>query len=192
MGIPVECGDETNWTAMMRIALNELNKDSRDYFVFLHEDYWLVDKVETMALRRFLYLMDRCNIDHIQLCPSWDVMISDGPFNLDSSLMWVDQNSSYRTSNQASLWKTRSYRDLLHKGESAWDFEVCGSHRARNMSCLSISAPHPYWPIKHVYRHLREWDLEPIVKGRWTADALKYCQREDLEVNFEVGGKVLQ
>ena len=146
--------------------------------------------------------MAKHDIDHVQLTPSWDVMTSGGEWRGDwigMSLHIVHKTSNYRTSNQASLWKTRSYYDILvelmreHKN-TPWDFEVHGSELSEGMTCLCASPALPFisWPIEYVYRHLPEWELEPIVKGKWTSAAIKYCEQEGIPHSFREGDSVVK
>jgi hypothetical protein len=48
------------------------------------------------------------------------------------------------------------------------------------------------WPIKYVYRHLPDWDIEPIVKGEWTQAAVDYCKQEGLAFSFRAGEEVVK
>ena len=179
IGYSLKCGDNTNWSDMMIVALGKLREYGYLNLMFLHEDYWLVEEPDTLAIEQFARYL--ASVAHIQICPSWDVMRSQGEY-WDSRLMLVANNSDYRASNQASLWRISAYQALLRPGESAWDFEVDGSKRCDNTyGCLCVKE-HEYF--KYVYRHLPDWDLEPIVKGKWTDDARKYCEREGVEVDF--------
>ena len=188
IGTAAICGPETNWTYMTRMALLSIETE---YFLFTHCDYWLVEQVQIDILMRYLGIMDKHDWDHIQLVPSWDVMTRGMQCGEDTSLFWVAKHSDYRTSNQASLWRTEAYLELLKDGESAWQFEVNGSRRARDMKCLCVDQDAD-WPIKYVYRHLPGWDIEPIVKGVFSHAAVRYCEREGLPYNFKAGEKVVK
>ena len=198
LGIPIKTDDVTTWSFMMREALIKLMSDGFDYFCFCHEDFWLVDQVRTAVLVNYLNLMQRHAIDHIQVMPTWPGMVMGGPYQYDGSLEFVSVDSMYRTANQASLWKTASYYEILKKmeslnlGSSAWDFEVSGSNMSHEMICLSVSPHEPAdeWPIKYVHRHVPGWNREPIVKGEWTEDARRYCENEGIEFAGKVGSRI--
>jgi len=163
---------------MTRKGLEEIGAE---FFLFLHDDYWLTDPVRTSELLEYVEYIRNDGIAHIQLVPSWDVMASGGVYARDPRLHWVSRESHYRTSNQASLWRVSSYLGLLHQRESAWQFEWYGNWRSLNLRCLCLAPDCIDWPLRYVYRHLPGWRFEPVVKGRWKQAAVDYCIREGLE-----------
>ena len=121
LGIPISTDNVTTWSFMMREALIKLMSEGFDCFLFLHEDYWISNTVMGGCLEKVADGMDKHDIDHIQLTPSWDVMRSGGEWRVDwigANLHIVHEKSNYRTSNQASLWKTRSYYDIVVEMEA--------------------------------------------------------------------------
>jgi hypothetical protein len=176
----IKCPPEySTWSMMMRYALERVETP---LFMFLHDDYWLVERPDDPFLFRCVdIMMNDPDVRHIQLCPSWNVMKTSGPYEDDDRFLVVAEDSDYRSSNQASLWYTQAYLDLLRDKESPWEFEVKGSIRARGFTCLSVK-DHLYF--KYVYRHLPDWPTEPIVKGKWTEAAYLYAEREGLEIDF--------
>lgn len=205
MGTPIriserEIGQKLSWGEMMQLALQEM---PCGHFLFLHEDYWLVEPVNTDRLLYHLEAVKLVGLDHLQLVDSANVMkIGAWPLYVglrdDDVDLWIHpvmKNSDYRTSNQASLWRTQAYFEILGEllictGDvSPWDFEVTGSQQSLGHSCATILGP-ARWPLKYVYRHLPDYDAEPIVKGRWTQAAVQYCETEGLPYSFEAGERV--
>jgi len=196
MGTPIEC-DVTTWAFMIREALIRLMFDGFEYFIFMHEDFLLVDRVDNARLTHYLNMMHDYLLGHIQLVPSWDVMKIGLEYNFEPTLTIVHAESDYRTSNQASIWRTTAYLNIVKRLEmqayrSAWDFETHGSRLSKDITCLCISpwVDAELWPIRYAYRHVDGWDTEPIVRGHWTRAAAQYCKQEGIPFEFEVGGKV--
>jgi hypothetical protein len=46
--------------------------------------------------------------------------------------------------------------------------------------------------LKYVYRHLDEYEAEPIVKGEWTQAAVQYCETEGIPYSFKAGERVVK
>ena len=88
----------------------------------------------------------------------------------------------YRAALNLGLWNRGLLLDLLHPGETAWEFERQGSLRTSALHqpffCLSgsqIDDP----PFKFVHG---------ILKGEWTSEAARFCRQEGMVVDLKSKG----
>lgn len=174
-------GDHTDWSGRMRKGLKRIRTP---IILWLTGDNWLTAPPDVKAIRDFANLIKLGHIDHCRLYPGWNLDRSKGTCPHDSRLLVFTRKSPYRCSLKPGLWRTSTFLELLKDGESPWDFEK-GSARSRKYGDRFVATRD--WYLSFVTNGCpdgHDWQKSPLVRGRWTKSAKRYCEREDLKVNF--------
>lgn len=160
-------------------AIAALKRVGAPIVLLMFEDHWLTDPVDTGALMDFAEHVRGGHADHIRL-KAGDLRC-EGVFPRDSRLAMAARNERYRACLQPALWRVEALLGLLRPGETAWEFERHSAKRTEGSEkYLCVRSSH-YFP----YALDGEWGLGgPILKGRWTDAAVRYVEREGLEIDF--------
>lgn len=166
------------WGECMLRALDEI---PTELFVYLQDDYFLCDRVNTEVVEAAARVMVAEELDCLRLMECG----GSGPWE-PTSYEWfwsVSRGAVYRIALQAALWSKRGMRKYLRAHETPWQMEVWGSKRAS----------HTDGRIWCVNRDLFEEELNPvipyvptgIVKGRWNRCAVEQLfAQHGFEVDF--------
>ena len=113
------------WSECLKYALNFIDEE---IILYLQEDYFFNDLINSEIIEYYANLMKENNIDCIHLTP----FASSGPFERSEypGLMKFSKKASYKVSTQASLWRKRLMLKYLRDHEDAWHFEFYGTKRA--------------------------------------------------------------
>lgn len=178
-GKAIKTGTDTNWTAMMRKALPQVETP---VILSTIDDYWLLAPPDTKTLMEYAVhcVEGRADMVGLWLCASEAWNTEDFPH--DSRLFKFLPNAYYRTSMRAAFWRVDALLALLKDGESIWGFETRGSDRSRGndkivcvkkLGCfLYPSAVTP------------SWGDTCVTKGRWSPWARRYAREEGLDIDF--------
>lgn len=170
--------------------LTALDSVSSDIVLYLQEDYFLNDFVNTDVINDFVEFMKKdswtrqdCGCIHL----TW--YGPRGPFHVtENPLLWeVDPRSRYRISLQASLWKTSFLKSIIRPGDSGWSLEE------RDSSRLSRSSPRvmtinrqeftPFGNKIFPYVHTG------IVRRCWNREAVEELfNSHDISIDFSIRG----
>lgn len=172
-------GDHTNWGGRM---LRGLKKIGAEIVLWTICDHWITAPPDVPALMDFVELIGRGGADRIRLYPGLDHDFGK-PFSADNRLIVLDRKSPYRTSCKPSLWRRKTFLQLLRDGESPWDFERNGRRRSAARTFMVTKGWHWFFVTKGAPHG--PWDKSPVVKGRWTTAAKKYCENEGLSIGLE-------
>lgn len=118
---------EISWSDNMRQALSEIKTE---FVLFLLEDYY-VTHFDHQRMQTILQLMrEDPRVAYVQLF--YQQMHGDAYRN-HAGIFLKKKHDPYRTSLQASLWRTKDLLHLLKPGENPWQFEKIGSTRSEGM-----------------------------------------------------------
>ena len=154
------------WGACMLRALDHI---PTEMFVYLQDDYFLYDSVNTEVVDEAARIMRDENLDCLRLMECG----GSGPWeSTEYSWLWsLSKNAVYRISLQAALWTKTGMRKYLRAHESPWQMEVWGSKRASRIDgkiwCVSRDTFHETRP------QVVPYIPTGIVKGRWNRDAVE-------------------
>jgi len=185
-GETVKTGNDRNWTAMTRSALELIGVP---IILWWHDDNWLVGPPNTQAILDFADIIRRGEADYVRLGPcrlDLETGIENLPTFSDSRLFVIPANYEYRVSLQASLIRTVTFLALLRDGESCWAFEVNGSIRARSNDTRFLAAKECMFPYPCGTNP--NWGDEPVRRGLWSPTARLYAEREGIEIDFSRSG----
>lgn len=145
-GEAIDCGPDTNWTAMMTSALRQVQTKR---LLLMLSDYWLADPVDAQTVFQFASYLEQYGAQHIRLQRSDPVAQQGiGPFEPDPRLFVFAPRASYRISLQAALWDTETLAKLLHGRENPWEFETNASYRSSrwvDALCVDLTRTPNQW-----------------------------------------------
>lgn len=115
------------------------------YFALMLEDYWLHAPVDPAAIDLAETLIRVRDADKVDLGVAVERQ-KHQRYRPGSDLIVQAQDADYRASLHAHVWTRRYLISILERGWSPWEFEICGSNKARHDGALiygAISDPRP-------------------------------------------------
>ena len=163
--IKVVCvGKDISWSDNLNALLKRIPEDN---LLLLIEDGIFAKKVNLEKFYQVfdLFLKEKMNYLNLKSSPKPDIKVNSRYGKLSNS-------KGYRTALVPSLWKKEVLLALLEEGESAWEFEVFGSERSKNLDEF-YSLNQPIFSFDHL-----------IVKGKLDYRAYKMLLKENEDVEF--------
>lgn len=168
----VMVGQDKSWSDSLITALQEVNTQ---YVLILLEDYILTKEVNVQRLNDVINYMSNSNAAYAE------VVVDDGLFkygyeknkNLASGIDGVIIRSidgEYRNSLQACVWNKEDLMQVLEEGWSAWDFEIKGNAKTRDIKKDFLALI-----TEGVFGYINAVD-----KRSYTIDFLKYIQDNNI------------
>lgn len=177
-GRSLKVGSEEHWTRRNRKALEKL---ATPVVLFMIDDFWLCDPVDTETLLSFAEVVEQGQADYIALAYGRREE-SDGDF--DEKLYYRGKDEFYRLALQAALWRREVLIELLTDDiMTPWAFEQSGRARSQDLTCLATKE---FRFLKYVERSVPEWIGGAVIRGKWQPSAMKYALREELTFDFSV------
>lgn len=171
-----------SWSECLLRALDHIDTT---LVLYLQDDYFLERTVNSRLINEFSELMIRDNsVKHIGLTHFG----SHGPFEqtLDERLWKIGEQSTYRVSAQAALWRVETLRSYLRPEENAWMFEIFGTrrawHHAETFLTVNREFYHPTATPIVQYMHTG------IIKGKWHPKLPALFELHGIIVDFEKRG----
>ena len=96
------------------------------------EDFFLRSKVDHSRFLHCLHFAEHNNADMVRLIKKPTLYATKGI--RDQFISELSINAPYRVSCQASLWKRTALLAILEPGETAWEFEIEGSERSKQLN----------------------------------------------------------
>ena len=140
-----------------------LKSIKKEYIILFIDDLIINQKICSNYLKRILSWVEIKSPNYVRL------HTSNKPKKYDELLGVIHSDDPYRSSTMPSIWKKSVLRELLKDGESAWDFEIVGSRRARKFN-----------KFYSVNKNLIFLD-NAIIKGRWQKSIINKLNIEHAE-----------
>lgn len=158
-------GEDVSWSDSLARALELV---AEPYVMLLLDDLLLTQPVHTQAVVDALRWVVEHDANYLRLNPS-----PPPDRDLGAHIGAVREGSLYRTSTVFTIWKRSVLAALLRPGESAWEFELCGSARS--------DAYGGFYSVKRpCFRFLNS-----IIKGAWTRPAIRLLEVEGIPIDLE-------
>lgn len=123
----VNIPDEKSWSDNMLQALASVRTK---FVLFLLEDYFITH-VDHGRLQDILTMMrSDPRVAYVQL---YYQQMHGAAYKNHRGIYYKNKHDPYRTSLQASLWRTEDFQHLLKSGENPWQFEKIGSVRSEGL-----------------------------------------------------------
>lgn len=164
-------GVDRGWASNIARALQSLECE---WFIYLQEDYFLTETVDTA---RVLRLLGKAIAERAACLRLFPAPGPDKPSSALPEIGEITEDAAYRVSLQAAIWQKSAFESILVAGENAWDMEIKGTERSRQMKLPFLSVSTLENPaISYLPR-------TAILKGCWTREAIALCEREGIPLD---------
>lgn len=170
-----------SWSKLTRWGLEEIPED---IILFMQEDFFLKAPVRYELIDKFYDLMlSNPEIKCIHLTDQ----NGEGATSCDyDGLDLMQTHRPYRISCQCALWRKEELLTLIRNRESAWEWEIFGSHR-------SAALGHQYYQVRRDFVKLDQFEIVPylftgIVKGKWIPQVVPLFKQNGIDVDFSMRG----
>lgn len=161
-----------SWGKRLIHALKQINSE---YVIFMLEDFFLMSPVDQKELDHSIELMDaNPKVSNINF--GYGKSIESTDF-IDPLYAKRSRNTGYYLNAQAAIWRRKMLIELLSPYESAWQFELYGSERAKLYSYDFIIRKDDI-PIFDYHTQL-SFNLG-IQKGMWMKGNVEFFQKEGI------------
>lgn len=157
-------GDDLSWSTTMLRALHDF---PHSHILFLMDDVFPIAKIETAEVDRIYKWGIKNNARFIRLRPKPKPKIW-----LTEGIGQLDESAAYRVSLFATLWSREALNIILKDGESAWEFELLGTERSRQLDGF-------YCTKKSIIKY-----LHGVEKGIWIRSTAKELERIGYTLDF--------
>lgn len=154
---------DSHWVQMV----NALNKITTDYVIYCQEDYILFDDVLVEDIQKYLDTMDSdTEIPFIRLIVSG---VDNGNVVYGDSLNYVDVNSEYYFSTQATIWRKSVLIEMFTKSKIDTIFnEPLNSPFLRGISSKGLFSSKIGKKVGgHFNSKVFPYIATAVVKGKW-------------------------
>ena len=136
----IATGDDLDWSSNLLFALDHIAEET---ILLMLEDAPLAEAVDSDAFQSHIDAFARLEMDYLNL------KASPKPVRFDADVYGIyPPDLLYRAALVPCIWKKSTLRELLLRGESAWQFEIRGS--ARSARFARFYALHqPFFKILH-------------------------------------------
>lgn len=173
-------GQNIAWAKRLKETLKRINTD---YILFMLDDFWLYEKVNSKIVFEALEIMENNpDISNICLYNTSGTNIDDKRFK---NYIKKDKKSNYKLSTQAGIWNRKKLISYLRSHESAWDWELFANIRTfkipDNFYCIKSDVEAPF-------SYHRGW---VVYRGKWTKSVVeKYKDKFGIEIDYSKRGIV--
>jgi hypothetical protein len=170
------------WSECLIVALNKIDTE---FVIYMQEDYFIDSPVDHRSILSFLTMMEgNKNLKYIGLTN----IGNKSPFMkyYDDRLLLVSQNSRYRISTQAAIWRKDTLLSYLVANENGWMFEIFGTRRAKKRHEMFLTCnPKKFNDInKPIINYIHTG----IIKGKWHNEIPKVFASNNIEIEFDNRG----
>jgi hypothetical protein len=169
------------WSQCLKWALEIIDSD---IILYLQDDYFLAEKVQTYWIHYFTDIMTKSpEIPCIQLTQSGIPAIKKTKFEM---LYKSDHNYFSFVSCQAALWQKNILLSLIRVHETAWNFEWWGSKRAKYMHYeFLVISPESFNANKN---YILSYILTGVVAGKWYYPVVELFDKHGIEISYNKRG----
>ncbi|HTD98865.1 MAG TPA: hypothetical protein VK668_06240 [Mucilaginibacter sp.] len=183
--IPVRNGSggasKNTWSKCLATALHKI---SEDIVLYMQEDYFLQDTVQTSIIDHYAAIIRNDNVD----CIHFTYHSTPGPFapSTYEGLWEIDKKAPYRLSCQTALWKKKVLKQYVRNHENPWQFEMYGTKRASLLN-------HKFYTVNRDMYGLEEntiinYFFTGIVKGRWKQGVVDLFKKHNITIDYQLRG----
>ena len=188
-GLDIQCSKvatgesrRLTWSECLARSLDAIESP---YILYLQEDYFLEAPVRADLISTFLEEFRSGNADVIRILECGGA----GPWHPSKNpLLWeVDQQSQYRISLQAALWRKSTLRSQVRLHESPWQLEVFGSARARRKKEKVLCVNRDLFSKPEA--EILPYQATGVISGKWERPIVEpLFTKHGLNVDFSLRG----
>jgi hypothetical protein len=167
--LPLRAADHKNWSSR---AVEHLRQLESPYILLMLEDYMVDRPVDNELIDKLLMLMELYDLHAIRLFPDPAPAIAMPGVPL---IGFQGLGQLNRTNTHATIWRRESLLEIIHPGESLWEFEINASIRSNRFAGGICGC---WEPALHY--------VMAIGKGRWFRRALRSLARDGIHPDLSV------
>lgn len=178
--IDIPAGKPLEWSARLLHAVNQIKEE---YLLLVLDDYYIIRPVQEDKLLQSVEVMQKTGAVYCRVYPC-PAPTADLPGFPDYGI--VEKGAAYRTSTQATIWKTSVLREFIIPTESVWDFELKGSIRSNEIDApfigLKLINNNPKLDEENYPYH---YLCTAVYKRKWMREAVELAKKEGLVLNTD-------
>jgi hypothetical protein len=163
----VQIGEDLSWSKGLKQMLERI---PTPYTLLFLEDFFLLAPVDTARVLSCFDALRELDGDMLRLKPDPGPNQQVEGF---SSIGRIDIDSPFVISTQTAIWRREFLLKLLQEKESAWEFEVKGTERSRDIGKGLYCTWEPIFNYSHV-----------IERGKWFRWAAKHFGEMGIGCDF--------
>lgn len=178
--IDIPVGKPVEWSERLLYAVNQIKEE---YVLLLLDDYYITKNAKEDELLHCVDVMKNTNAVYCRVFP-----VPPPTKDLEGypGFGIVEKGAAYRTSTQATIWKTSTLRNFIIPTESVWDFELIGSVRSNDInepfiSLKIINNNNDIDEEHYPYHYL----CTAVYKRKWMRETLDLAAKEGLELKTD-------
>lgn len=165
-----------NWTGRLIDYLQQL---SQSHVIVILDDFFLRKQVPTQKVLHCLEFAHTHDAIQVRLIPRPGPTIHIEREPLVGECL---PGLPYRLSTQVAIWNRTRLAELLHPGESIWEFEHNGNQRA-------LAFTHGFYAVRHAVLPYEGFFAHHVVeKGKWLSHEKWIFSRQNIGCDFSRRG----
>ena len=170
---------KAKWSKRVKNAIKQI---PNDYILFFLEDFFLISRTNNKKFLDIAQNIFRDDVGLITFAPDIDYMLWNY-CELENNLIDIEKSSTYRINANVGLWKKSFFISLLRSRESAWEFEINASRRAKRTK-------YRVFGIKSEGSPVFDYHINPkygygISRRKWLPNNVELFKKYSIDVNFE-------
>lgn len=169
-----------SWSKRLK---NVLNKIDSKYILFMMDDFFLMDYVESNRVEEVINWMEQDN----NIAVFSFFRVEDEKHKDVESIKYPhyflrDKFGSYRYNCQAAIWNKEELIKSLRDFESAWDWEINGNIR-------SYRSKKEFYTLMDPKYYIFNYNCEDygVVRGKWRLpETAELFEKEGIEIDFNI------
>ena len=170
-------GKSLDWSSQLKWALEQIPEAS---ILLLLEDYILLKPVRNERIEYYFNIFKKTNAGYLRLIP---YPLPNAPLPDYPGIGVLNPGTPYRNNTQAAIWKKETLSSLLIPTESAWDFELKGTHRSDKLSEPFLSVEKDGFPPQNG-NYPYSYFCTAVVRGQWVRKAVKLIRKNGFDVDL--------
>lgn len=154
-------------------VIADFASQQKEPILLMQEDFFLTSHVQAHLIEHALHELKKQQAAMIRIYPMPGANENYG----DSHFGRIAKETEYRVSCQATIWQPAILYEISSHYNTPYEFEVRGS-RLSNQLCepfLAFKREVEPWPIEYI--------CSAISRGKWTKDAIEFCQKMNVHVD---------
>jgi len=187
--LPISCTQSNASNPERRLTWSECLKNAltmveTELVLYVQEDYFIEQAVDNELIMDMVELMLKdpkikyIGLTHFGNCPPF------GAWKQDKRLVEVQQ-TKYRISTQAGIWRKETLNSYLKPEENGWMFEIFGTQRAKRRKELFLTLNRAFYNASCpaiLYTHTG------IIKGKWHRLMPALFNKHRIDMDFNIRG----
>lgn len=169
-----------SWTERMNETLNKINSK---YILFILDDFFLYDYVDTKRFDECVELMSK---DDDNTCITFYQVYPDGVESDVEGIELRPVDGKYKVNAILSLWDREKFiKHISQADENIWQWELNG-----NIRCQKLFKKDKFYQIGFNSEKIFPYDFKKygLFSGKWIKDTVEFFKRNNINVDYSKRG----